>query len=259
MNITLIQAELYWEDRASNLKMLDSQLEQLKRTDIVVLPEMFTTAFSTQSKDLAEKMDGHTVAWMKAHASHLQAVLAGSVIIEEEGRYYNRFLWVTPEGDVTHYDKRHLFRMAGEHDHFSPGRDRVIVKWKDWRIMLQVCYDLRFPVFSRNRYHGGDYEYDLIIYVANWPRPRHNAWRGLLQARAMENLAYSAGVNRIGSDANGLEYAGGSVIYDYLGKHLAQGQEDMCILQADLDREALLRFREKFPTGMDADQFELKV
>ncbi|NND95609.1 MAG: amidohydrolase, partial [Flavobacteriales bacterium] len=217
MDITLVQAELHWEDREANIRMLDNVLNALGKTDLIVLPEMFTTAFSNRSKDLAETMDGPTLAWMREKAKENGATITGSVMISDKGENFNRMLWVRPDGEVSHYDKRHLFRMAGEHDHFSQGKERVIVELNGWRVMLQVCYDLRFPVFSRNRYMNGQYEYDLILYVANWPKPRHNAWSGLLRARAMENLAYCVGVNRVGQDANGLDYKGGSAIIDFLG------------------------------------------
>lgn len=259
MNISLIQAELQWEDRDANLKMLDSMLENLTGTDLIVLPEMFTTAFSTRSAELSEKMEGPTMGWMKDKAREKNAVIAGSMMIDDGGTYYNRLLWVRPDGSSSHYDKRHLFRMAGETNHFKAGEGRVIVELNGWRVMLQICYDLRFPVFARNRYMDGAYEYDLILYVANWPKPRHNAWAGLLRARAMENLAYCAGVNRVGTDGNDLAYRGGSAVIDYLGNPVAEAEDNSCILQVELNKAALMGFREKFPTGMDADPFTFKA
>jgi predicted amidohydrolase len=259
MNITVVQAELHWEDKESNIKMLDNYLETISYTDLIVLPEMFSTAFSTRSSELAEGMDGATVKWMKDRAKINNAVVTGSLIIKVADQYFNRMIWARPDGTLSCYDKRHLFRMAGEHEHFSPGMERTIIDLKGWRIMLQVCYDLRFPVFARNRYMDGKYEYDLVIYTANWPSPRHNAWAGLLRARAIENLAYCIGVNRVGRDGNDLEYCGGSVFIDYLGNPIKEADEKSCIMQAEIKKEDLLSFRERFPTGLDADSFSLRV
>lgn len=255
MNVTLIQTALHWEDPKANRSSLSEVIRKVGNTDIIVLPEMFSTAFSNRSSELADSMDGITVQWMKEMAKSRKAVITGSVIISEGGQYFNRMLWVQPDGKISYYNKRHLFRMAGEHEHFEAGKERVIVTYKGWRIMLQVCYDLRFPVFARNQYIDGRYEYDLLIYVANWPSPRHNAWEGLLRARAMENLSYCIGVNRVGKDGNGLAYKGGSVVLDYLGKSLVVGDDQARLLNQDLDLDALRQFREKFPTGMDADPF----
>jgi predicted amidohydrolase len=194
---------------------------------------------------------------MKIQSQAKNAAVTGSVMIQDNGNYYNRMIWAEPDGKITHYDKRHLFRMAGEHDSFSQGKERIIVEFKGWKIMLQICYDLRFPVFARNRYINGHYDYDLVLYVANWPKPRHNAWADLLRARAIENLSYCAGVNRVGKDGNGLAYKGGSAVIDYMGRPVEEGNDTPCIIQADLKKEALLEFRDKFPTGMDADGFTL--
>ena len=259
MDITLIQSELYWEDREANLEMLDKSLSSLEDTDLVVLPEMFNTAFSNRSESLSESMDGPTVTWMKEHALKGNFTLTGSLMIKDNDAYFNRLLWVSPDGKVEYYNKRHLFRMAGEHDHFNAGKERVIVELNGWRVMLQVCYDLRFPVFSRNRYRDGRFEYDLILYVANWPKPRHLAWSTLLRARAIENLVYCIGVNRIGTDANGLAYQGGSAIIDYLGTPLKEADHEPCILRSTISKEKLFDFRAKFPTGLDSDRFDLKV
>lgn len=259
MNISLIQADLHWEDRDLNLKMLDSKLEQIQETDLIVLPEMFSTAFSIRSEDLSESMEGPSVQWMKEKAKEKDAALCGSLMIQEDGLYFNRLIFAEPNGQLQHYNKRHLFRMAAEAEHFTSGSERVITLFRGWKIMLQVCYDLRFPVFTRNRYVGGDYEYDLVLYVANWPKPRHNAWETLLRARATENLSYCAGVNRIGEDGNGLSYRGGSAIIDYLGNSIQEAQSDPCIIQSELNKEALKEFRNRFPTGLDADSFELSL
>lgn len=255
--LTLIQSDLLWEDNQANQQQMDRLIAQLNDTDIILLPEMWNTAFSSRSKVLSQPMDGDAVRSMQRWAKERDAVVAGSIMIQESGTYYNRMLWVRPDGTITTYDKRHLFRMAGEDANFESGQERVIVEYKGWRIMLQICYDLRFPVFARNGYRNGAYDYDLIIYAANWPTPRHNAWETLLRARAMENLAYCAGVNRVGTDANGLQFKGGSAVLDYLGNPLVDAGAEPGIVQTTIDLDLLHMFREKFPTGMDADGFEL--
>lgn len=259
LNLSLVQADIYWEDSSANEEMMSKIINGLSNSDIIVLPEMWNTAFSSKSQVLSQAMDGPAARSMQRWAKASGAIVAGSVMIKDRSEYYNRMLWVRPDGSISSYDKRHLFRMAGEHEHFEPGTERVIVEHKGWRIMLQICYDLRFPVFARNTYAGGRYEYDLILYAANWPSPRHNAWETLLRARAMENLAYCAGVNRIGEDANGLIYKGGSATLDYLGNALAAAGSEAQVVNAELDLNSLHAFREKFPTGMDADTFTLNV
>lgn len=254
LRVTAIQSALVWEDAQANRTGFAQKLAGLKgSTDLVVLPEMFTTGFSMKTQELAETMDGPTVTWLKEQAAALGAAINGSVIIEEGGKFYNRSLFVRPDGSVEHYDKRHLFRMANEDAHFSDGSQRKIVEWKGWRICLQVCYDLRFPVFSRNRQ-----DYDLLIYVANWPEARTNAWSTLLRARAMENQAYVIGVNRVGNDGMDISYSGASAILDAKGEELVNiplSEEHSA--QATLSMQALEDFRKKFPVGKDADRFEL--
>jgi omega-amidase len=258
LNVSLIQADLHWENTDANTAMIERSIAALSTTDLIVIPEMWNTGFSSKSASLSQAMDGPAVRSMQGWAKASNAVIAGSLMIHEDGKYYNRMLWVRPDGSMSSYDKRHLFRMAGEHEHFEAGKERVIVEYKGWRIMLQICYDLRFPVFARNQYHEGTYDYDLIIYVANWPSPRHHAWETLLKARAMENLSYCIGVNRVGTDANGFGYKGGSALLDFMGNPLAEGEGSISVIEADLSLSALRAFREKFPTGMDADGFELK-
>lgn len=257
LNLSLVQADIHWEDSSANEEMMNEIVNGVSNSDIIVLPEMWNTAFSSKSQELSQSMDGPAVRSMQRWAKASGAVIAGSVMIKDGSEFYNRMLWVRPDGSITSYDKRHLFRMAGEHEHFEPGAERVIVEHKGWRIMLQICYDLRFPVFARNTYVGGQYEYDLILYAANWPSPRHNAWETLLRARAMENLAYCAGVNRIGEDSNGLRYKGGSAVLDYLGNSIAEAGSEVQVVNAELDLNSLRAFRERFPTGMDADTFTL--
>ena len=254
LRVTLVQSDLRWEDPEANCAHFSRRLDGLQgSTDLVVLPEMFTTGFSMRSAELAENMDGPTLAWMRKQAVGLDAALYGSVIIEEHGTYFNRGLFVKPEGEVTVYDKRHLFRFANETDHFSPGKDRVVAEWRGWRILLQICFDLRFPVFSRNRN-----DYDLALYVANWPEARRSPWSRLLPARAIENQCYVAGLNRVGTDGKGITYTGDSVLVDPKGEVAAwvtPGEEGLTT--HTLDRQALEDFREKFPVAREADDFEL--
>lgn len=256
LRVSLIQSMLHWEDAEANRRMFAERMAPLAgTTDLVVLPEMFTTGFTMHSRSLAEPMEGPTLDWMRAQAGMLRAGLYGSIVVEEGGRHFNRGLFVLPDGSVDHYDKRHLFRMAGEHDHYAPGVERRVVEWRGWRILLQVCYDLRFPVFSRNRN-----DYDLALYVANWPAARSRPWSQLLIARAIENLAFVAGVNCVGMDGKGIHYTGDSAVVDFKGDHLAQctpGREE--VVTVTLDRAALNGFRERFPAHLDADPFSLDL
>ncbi len=256
LRISLVQSMLHWEDAAANREMFAHEIRSLAgNTDLIVLPEMFNTGFSMNSERLAETMDGPTVIWMRDQAESSRAAIYGSAIIRENGRYFNRGIFARPDGVLTHYDKRHLFRMAGEHQHFAPGMERVVVNWQGWRILLQVCYDLRFPVFSRNRN-----DHDLMLYVANWPEVRRYAWSQLLIARAIENRSYVAGVNRVGMDGNGIHYTGDSVVLDPKGAMVAAAEPaTLAIINAVLDAEELQAFRKKFPADLDADDFELKL
>jgi predicted amidohydrolase len=254
LRVTLVQSHLHWEDAAENRALFATTFKQLRGvTDLVVLPEMFTTGFSMRSRELAEGMDGRTVAWMKEQAQAMDAALYGSVIIQEGDHYYNRGLFVTPDGTVTTYDKRHLFRFAKETDHFTPGSKRVVVEWRGWRILLQICFDLRFPVFARNR---GDY--DAALYVANWPEVRRYPWSQLLIARAIENQCYVVGVNRVGQDGNGHLYSGDSAVIDPRGAATAMEPSVDSVLTINLDHKALEDFRSVFPVGMEADRFDLR-
>ncbi len=256
LRVTIIQSMLHWEDAEANRRMFAERISGLHgATDLVVLPEMFTTGFSMNSDQLFESMDGPTVSWMKEQAEQMEVAIYGSIIIKENGHYFNRGLFVFPDGRVTSYDKRHLFRMAKEHAHFSPGRERVIVEYRGWRILLQVCYDLRFPVFSRNR---GDH--DLMLYVANWPEARRYPWSQLLLARAIENQSYVVGVNRVGMDGKGIHYTGDSVIIDMKGGLLAACEPATeQAVTSTLEHQELSLFREKFPADLDADAFELRI
>ncbi|WP_423126833.1 amidohydrolase [Gaoshiqia sp. Z1-71] len=256
LHISLIQTDLVWENPDANRGRLELLFQQMPiETDLAVLPEMFSTGFSMQVERFAELMAGETVNWMKELAFRYQLVMAGSLMISEAGRYYNRFVFVRPDKTVEFSDKRHLFSMGEEQLHFSPGTERKIFQLKNFRILPQVCYDLRFPVFSRNRN-----DYDLLLNCANWPAPRKEVWKCLLKARAIENQAYVAGVNRIGKDANGIRYSGDSLVFDPKGKAMVaevSGRE--AILFAKLSKSMLEDFRIKFPVLPDADEFSLNL
>jgi predicted amidohydrolase len=255
LTVSIVQSELHWHDPVRNLEHFSTVLQQLERkTDLVVLPEMFSTGFTMHVEKHAERMDGRSVTWMSETAQALNTAVCGSLIIEEEGQYFNRFLLTHPDGDPQYYDKRHLFRLAGEHEHYAAGTANRTFTLHGWRIRPMVCYDLRFPVWSRNR---GDY--DLLVYVANWPDRRHQAWETLIRARAIENLAFVAGVNRIGTDGNGIRYLGGSAVIDYLGNDLAAPGDKPGVSIASLDLSALTKFRRKFPFHVDADEFSLQM
>ena len=254
LRVTLVQPEIAWQEPARNRRMLAEHFRGLfGHTDLIVLPEMFTTGFSMDAEALAEEMDGPTVGWLREEAVSLACAITGSLIVREDGRYYNRLVWASPDGTILHYDKRHLFRMAAEHEHYAAGSRRLIVEYKGWRICPMVCYDLRFPVWSRNR---GDY--DLLVYVANWPGRRRSAWQSLLRARAIENLSYVLGVNRVGSDGNGVNYSGDSVALDFLGQPLNNEHGGDSVETVVLDRTLLQDFRASFPAHLDADGFELR-
>lgn len=257
LHFTLIQTNLFWEDRKANLAMLEKKILGItEKTEIVVLPEMFSTGFSMQPKLLAETMQGETISWMKKMAETKKIILTGSVIIEEKGQYFNRLLWVLPNGSMGYYDKRHLFAFAGEDQQYTAGNKRLIAQVKGWKINLQVCYDLRFPVWGRQQ-NTDSPEYDVLLYVANWPERRAHAWKSLLTARAIENQCYVVGLNRVGEDGNGIYYSGDSMVLDSLGTTLyyKQHEEDVCTII--LEKETLIQVREKFPFWKDADHFKI--
>ena len=262
LRISLVQGATRWHDPEGNREYYGELIGALHGiTDLVVLPETFTSGFSNDVIDRAEDMDGPTVAWMRDWARELDAAVTGSVQLRTEKGVSNRLLFVTPDGAVQTYDKRHLFRYAGEHERYAAGRDRLTVDWRGWRICPLVCYDLRFPVFSRNRYdveRADGLDYDLLLYVANWPAARANAWRTLLRARAMENLCYVVGVNRVGTDGNGLAYAGDSGVFDYLGNPMSECTDMEVVSTTTLFLEELKAHRERFPAMLDADRFELR-
>lgn len=255
LRLGLLQTSLSWENKEENLKKCDRLLRRLRgKTDIAVLPEMFTTGFTMHPSLLAEPADGVTVNRLKVWAASYELAIAGSFIAEENGNYYNRGFFVTPEGSVSFYDKRHLFRMAGENVVYAAGRNRSIVTYRGWNIALIICYDLRFPVWCRNVRN----EYDVLICCANWPQARRLPWRALLQARAIENQAYVCGVNRTGVDGAGIPFSGESLVFSPKGEKLADAGRRPAIRTCTLDREALIRFRTKFPAWEDMDIFTIE-
>lgn len=253
LTAALVQCELAWENPEDNRRQIGKVIEELgKSTDLFVLPEMFTTGFSMNAIGNAEQPGGDTEQWMRDLARKHNCAVTGSIAVREGNAVYNRMLFATPK-EMLHYDKRHLFRMAGEDKRYCQGAQQVVVPWRDWRISLQVCYDLRFPVYARNR---GDY--DLQLYVANWPSKRSYHWRTLLLARAIENQACVIGVNRVGSDANGLDYSGDSLAISADGTVLEDLQSRKETAQVTFSAAALSSYREKFPCHLDADDFELR-
>lgn len=256
--ISTIQSNLYWEDKAANLKMLGEKIRGIKeKTEIVVLPEMFSTGFSMEPKRLAETMEGETVQWMKRIAAEKKIILTGSIIIEEGGKYFNRLIWMLPNGQYGMYDKRHLFGYAGEDDHYTAGTKRLIASAKGWKINLLVCYDLRFPVWARQQSQPEGPEYDAIVYVANWPEKRIAAWKTLLRARAIENQCYVIGVNRVGDDGNGIHYSGESMVINPMGEILYTKYDAEDIFTIPLEKEKLQMVRGTLPFLKDADNFML--
>ncbi|HEY7871714.1 MAG TPA: amidohydrolase [Rudaea sp.] len=258
LRISMIQGATRWHDPAGNRDYYRALIEPLRgTTDLIVLPETFTSGFSNEAIHNAETMDGPTVAWLSGQARNLDAAITGSVQLRVGEKVYNRLLFATPDGKIRHYDKRHLFRYADEHKRYAAGDERLIVEWRGWKICPLVCYDLRFPVYSRNRHPESGFDYDLALYVANWPGARRYAWRTLLRARAIENLSYCAGLNRVGRDGNGLDYAGDSAVLDFLGSPLVELGAQEQTVTVTLDPVALAAHRERFPAWMDADAFTL--
>ncbi|WP_277372724.1 amidohydrolase [Pseudomonas sp. AA-38] len=253
LELALIQTALAWQDPAANREHFQALLEQARGAELVILPEMFSTGFSMESAALAEAEDGPTTQWLSEQAQAIGAVICGSLIIQAaDGSYRNRLLWARPDGSLAHYDKRHLFRMAGEHKHYSAGGERVVLELKGWRVRPLICYDLRFPVWSRDI--GGT---DLLLYTANWPAARRQHWNRLLPARAIENLCYVAAVNRVGEDGKGHGYSGDSQVLDFQGEVLLAAGEGDGVFRVHLSSEALLSYRERFPAHLDADTFTL--
>ena len=261
LRVSLIQGATRWHDPAGNRSYYGHLMAPLHGlTDLVLLPETFTSGFSNDAIDQAETMDGPTVAWLREQARKLDTAITGSVQIRDGDGVFNRLFFATPDGGLRHYDKRHLFRYAREHERYAAGRERLTVEWKGWRICPLVCYDLRFPVYSRNRFdveRKGGLDYDLLLYVANWPSARAYPWKTLLRARAIENLCFVAGLNRVGTDGNGLHYAGDSAIIDFLGHPLSESTDEEVVTTTTLLAAELLAHRERFPAMLDADAFSL--
>lgn len=258
LTITLIQTNLFWENKKANLDRLQQKIESIEpKTEIVILPEMFTTGFSMQPELFAEKMDGDTVQWMKKMAAEKKIILTGSLMIEESGKYFNRLIWMLPNGEYGIYDKRHLFAFANEHDHYTAGNKKLIASVKGWKINLQVCYDLRFPVWARQSPGKNENKYDLLINVANWPAKRSIAWTTLLRARAIENQCFVAGVNRVGEDGKNIHYHGESSLIDPLGEIIYQKKDQEDIFTCTLLKEKVTETRNQFPFWLDADEFTI--
>lgn len=258
LRLALVQADTRWHDPVANRELYGDQVRQAAAgADVVVLPETFLSGFSNEAIKLAEGMRGESMQWLRGLARETGVVVCGSLVLQDEqARPVNRFIWMPPDGHELHYDKRHLFRMAGEHERYAAGRLRPVIEYRGFRILPSVCYDLRFPVWLRNRVRAdGSLEYDLMLVVANWPKPRREPWRTLLRARAIENLCYVAGVNRVGMDGNQIEYAGDSAVIDFLGQplvELGQQAQRACV---EIDLAALRAHRLRFPAQQDADRF----
>ena len=278
LTITTIQSDLRWESKAANLQRFEELINGIgEPTEIVVLPEMFSTGFSMKPDHLAETMDGPTMAWMKTMAAQKRVILTGSIIIEESGHYFNRLIWMLPNGHYGYYDKRHRFAFAGENEQYTAGHKRLVASVKGWKVLLMVCYDLRFPVWSRQTPEPGQapqekaarragennsgvagLEYDLLLYVANWPERRSLAWKTLLQARAIENQCYVVGVNRVGMDGNNIYHSGDSMVVDPLGEILYQSSNKETVSTHILKKERLEEVRGRFPFWRDADHFSIE-
>jgi predicted amidohydrolase len=250
INVTLIQSNIIWEDKDSNLKNYQSKIDNIE-SDLIILPEMFTTGFTMNPKSLAETMSGETVQWMKENASKMNSAICGSIIIQEDSKYFNRFIWVNPDGSIHHYDKKHLFSFAGEDKNYTPGNEKLIIEYKGWKICSLICYDLRFPVWSRN-----SEDYDLLIYVANWPTKRKLAWKSLLIARAIENQCYVIGVNRVGYDENNY-YSGESKLVNALGETLYANSHVEDIYTTTISKYELNKVRTQLPFLNDKDNFKI--
>jgi predicted amidohydrolase len=255
LNITLIQSDLHWEDKERNLEMFSGKIALINDlTDLIILPEMFTTGFSMQPEKFAEPMDGRTVSWMKEEAMKKKCVVTGSFICEENGKHYNRLVWMRPDGSCSVYDKRHLFSMGDENNHYTVGTKKIIEELKGWKICPLICYDLRFPVWARNTAH-----YDLLIYIASWPERRSHPWKTLLMARAIENQCYVAGLNRVGNDVNEIYHSGDSALINFKGEIISSIPAHKEATQTiSLSYGELEEFRKVFPVLKDADRFEIR-
>ncbi len=260
LTITLVQPDLVWQDKKANLQKLEDFFGKIDRkTDLIVLPEMFNTGFVIDQRSLSEDMNGPTISWMAIQAASLKSVITGSLVVVENGNYYNRLVWMQPDGNYKTYNKRHLFHPGNEHEQFSAGGEKLVVELYGWKICPLVCYDLRFPVWSKNTWEDGIYEYDILLYMANWPAIRSYAYRQLLIARAIENQCYVAAVNRVGIDGKGTNHQGDSTIIDFKGKHITEIAPDQEGIETiNLNFNQLADFRKGFTVGMDWDIFEIR-
>lgn len=255
LTLVLVQFDIEWQNPTANKKTIEIEINKLEpKVDLIVLPEMFTTGFTMDVKPNAENANGGTLEWMKNLASSFNATITGSIIINENNKYYNRLYWVKPTGEVNHYNKRHLFRMAEEDESFTQGNESPIFEVNGWNVKPLICYDLRFPVWARNT----ELAYDLVLYVANWPKPRISAWDTLLKARAIENLSFSAGVNRTGKDGANINYNGHSAAYNFKGEKLNKETEKQKSIIVTLSKTDLINFRKAFPANLDADNFNIR-
>ena len=261
LTFTIIQTNLHWEDKSANLLMLEEKINSIQKTEVVVLPEMFSTGFSMRPEQFAEIMDGETVNWMKRISMKHKIILTGSLMIKGDDHFFNRLIWMLPNGSLGYYDKRHCFAYAAENDHYSAGNKRLIAQVKGWKINLQICYDLRFPVWARQtspqKGEDKEAEYDVLLYVANWPERRNHAWKTLLTARAIENQCYVIGVHRVGNDGNEIYHSGDSMVIDPLGEILYHKAHEEDIFTISLEEEKLEQIRNRFPFWRDADQFRI--
>ena len=258
MRITSIQTDIYWENIDGNLNQLTKIFKTLPSSDLVILPEMFTTGFTMNAHRVAEKKEDKTLSWMKKMSNNYGVMIIGSIPVMEKERYYNR-LFVVNNDQTEYYDKRHLFSMANEDQTYSSGNSSIVIDYKGWKIMPLICYDLRFPVWSRNHFKDKNYKYDILIYVANWPAKRSSAWVDLLKARAIENSCYTFGVNRVGTDGNQVHYDGRSRTFDFLGNRMDHFESDKAMIdQTICEKSKLTEFRKKFPVLQDADHFILR-
>ena len=258
LKITLVQSNLHWENAEANLQMFSEKISGIKvDTDLIILPEMFSTGFTMNAAKMAEPMNGHAIKWMMDTAKEKKCVVAGSLIISENGHFFNRLIWMNPDGTFAHYDKRHLFSLAKEEQTFAPGKNKLIIDYKGWKILPLICFDLRFPVWSRRTKSA---DYDLLIYAANWPERRITAWNQLLIARAIENQCHVAGLNRFGNDGNNIYHSGESAVVNYKGEVISDiNAHEECIETVELNKIELLEFRKQLPFLEEADDFVIKL
>ncbi len=258
MKLALVQSQLYWENKEKNFQHFNAVIDEQKdEMDVIVLPEMFSTGFSMNSHLLAEEIGHTTTEWLLKKAQDKNACITGSFISTDGKNYYNTLLWAYPDGHYQYYHKRHLFRMAGEHNYYASDKKKIICEYKGFKFLPLICYDLRFPVWSRNKINPSE-GYDVLIYVANWPKVRIDAWKKLIYARSIENLSYVVAVNRTGTDGTSKEYNGHSMVVNYKGELMADLQDKNMVQIVDLHKEELIEFREHFPAHLDADEFEIK-